>query len=387
MSNMFDYIKWRGDLDFKDSPFNVIDGMIFSQLAGIDYTGLVPGAKTVDELINNRNFLGYDFGDLNGEKYLSSRISIEHVAEYFKENLNDEVKLTNKQKLIIALGTSKRYKNITMGAFIHDTNDEQQKQFSAVTFYLDRRNIFIAFRGTDGSITSWRENFNMVYELPIAGQKDALKYLEIMSKGYFTKIRVGGHSKGGNLALYTGIFSEEKIQKKIVDVYTFDSPGFMNALNEYPGYEAIRDRLHNYIPESSVVGRMLNYPENPVILQTDAAGMRQHSMFHWMLEGKEFVKTGTTDSFSEEMTAVFTKWTDTVPYEERKDKIDEFFDLLAKHEIHSFDEMMNLPVKKKAVLLTDITRLSAENRELLLTLFKDTAMEEGKSRLGLFFNQ
>jgi len=386
MSNMLDYIKWRGDLSFDDSPFNEIDAMIFSQLAGIDYTDVVPGAKTVEQLECNRNFLGYDFGNLNGEKYQTDRISLERVAEIFKERVEDETKLSKKEKLIFALGESDRFKKITMGAFIHDTNDEEQKQFSAVTFFLDRRNIFIAFRGTDGSITSWRENFNMVYQLPMAGQKDALTYIEKMSKGYFSKIRIGGHSKGGNLSLYAAAFSDERIQKKIVDVYCFDAPGFMTPLSEVPGYSAIRGRLHTYIPESSVVGRMLNYPENPVILLTDAAGMRQHSMFHWMLEGKKFISCDGTDSFSEEMTGVFTKWTDNVPLEERKEKIDEFFDLLAKHEIHSFDELINLPVKKKAVLFTDVTRLSAENRELLINLFKDSAMEEGKSRFGLFFN-
>ena len=61
---------------------------------------------------------------------------------------------------------------------------------------------------------------------------------------------LGGHSKGGNLAMYAAI-REQTIQPAITRVYNFDGPGFRPSFYERYDCTAILDRIHTYVPKDS----------------------------------------------------------------------------------------------------------------------------------------
>nr|MCR5272855.1 DUF2974 domain-containing protein [Lachnospiraceae bacterium] len=354
--NMIDYVKWRGDLDFKKSPFNDIDAMILSQLAGIDYTGAVKGFLNVNEL------------DIKN----CEKTTLFEVAKRMKLLKNDLKENDNKSRLLEAVGNSARFKDITASGFIRDTDEIEEKQFSAITFFLPHRMRFVAFRGTDGSIASWKENFNMVYKLPYAGQTDALKYIEKASKGFFVKLMLGGHSKGGNLAMYAAFASDEKIRKKIKRVFSFDGPGFCEELSAFDGCEETEEKTVSYMPESAVVGRMLFCSRKSTVVKSESQGLGQHSMFNWQVEGTEFVNADGTDEFSDKMTGFFEDWLNSVERQKRPAMIAEVFSLLQKHNINGMEDFTHLSVKEYASIGKDILLLSPENKDLLVNIVKES---------------
>ncbi len=363
---MLDYMEWRGDLSFKVSPFNDVDAMILSQLAGVDYTGIVDKAVNVD-LLNPKEM---------------KRVTLREVAKQYKMVLAepnrkvDFEESDNKKLLLDAVGNSVRFGDIEMSAFIRDTDVEAVKQFSAVTFFLPRRVRFIAFRGTDGSVTSWKENFNMAYLLPFPAERDALVYLEKMSKGFFVKTIIGGHSKGGNLALYSGYFSDEKTRKKIKKVYCFDGPGFCEDPETFPGYEDIKEKIVAYIPQSSVVGRILNAEQPAMIVKSNGLGIGTHSMFTWQITGTTFVAENTTDEYSNKTKELLDNWISQVERKERKALIEEVFAVLGKNDIHNAEDFAGLGVKQLPKFIMDVLSLSQPNKELLLSIIKESFSPE-----------
>ena len=42
MADLFDYLKWRGDLSFSVSTFNTIDALILCQLSYINFDDIIP---------------------------------------------------------------------------------------------------------------------------------------------------------------------------------------------------------------------------------------------------------------------------------------------------------------------------------------------------------
>lgn len=42
MSNIVPYLKWRGDIRLPERPFCDVDNLVLSELAYLDFTGIVP---------------------------------------------------------------------------------------------------------------------------------------------------------------------------------------------------------------------------------------------------------------------------------------------------------------------------------------------------------
>ncbi|MBQ4347238.1 MAG: DUF2974 domain-containing protein, partial [Firmicutes bacterium] len=94
----------------------------------------------------------------------------------------------------------------------------------------------MVFRGTDHSLVGWKENFNMSYEDVVPSQRDAMYYLDKMAQEYKGNIRLGGHSKGGNLAIYAAAHCRVKVRERIFAIYNNDGPGINEHEVKNPDY-------------------------------------------------------------------------------------------------------------------------------------------------------
>ena len=197
MSNVCDYIKWRGDLELKDFEFNEIDNLILTRLAYFPF----------EMLINKWE-----------------EISITELSQRFKKADKTKIKVLwpEDNKLIPLLGNSERFGKIIATNFVNKINREQEKQFSAITLLLPDNTIFVSYRGTDDTLIGWKEDFNMSFKSHVASQLDAVEYLNNVASKYENKIRVGGHSKGGNLAVYASIFAKSDVKNRIINIYNND---------------------------------------------------------------------------------------------------------------------------------------------------------------------
>ncbi|MBP3677109.1 MAG: DUF2974 domain-containing protein, partial [Agathobacter sp.] len=195
--NFLTYLKWRGDLSIKDHPFNEIDALILSELAYIHFENIVPG--------------------VGEEGCISIR---EANAKYEKSTVREMFYYKEKENLFDVLAFCPRFADMMLCNYVSTLDEKEQEQFAAVHVNVTPNFTFVAFRGTDSTVVGWREDLNMSFMMPVPAQKSAVEYIEQTAKGLFKKYSFGGHSKGGNLAVYSGVFCNPKLQKKIWD-YSF----------------------------------------------------------------------------------------------------------------------------------------------------------------------
>lgn len=360
MANVFDYIKWRGDLSFEQSPLNEIDALIFCELSYIFFDGIVP------------------------EDSADGYITLAEAAEiFFERNAGrDEISLGEiVPKEIVTLlrvaAASRRFSAIPLSHFVNVVDDETVEQFSAISFYPDGDSVFVAYRGTDDTITGWREDFRMAFLTPVPAQKRAEEYLKRASEDA-ERIVIGGHSKGGNLALWAAMNASDDIAERIEKVYNFDGPGFLDDVWESELYGRIADKISTVIPTGSVVGLLLKHDKNYRVTKSSAKNyLHQHDALTWEVEGTEFVCDEDVAPEVKRTHEIVGKWIYAMEPEDRRAFVEGFFDILCST---SAKTVTDLAENRNAVIKA-FSNLEPETRQALTSGVK-FFLGEGKSAIS-----
>ncbi len=309
------------------------------------------------------------------------------------------------------MAESKRYRNILLSDYINELDYQEIKQFAAITFQLPDNSIYIAFRGTDDTILGWKEDFMMTYMLPIPSQIRAKEYLKQIShkkynrsllytiknrdlktsifsslKQYFNqsfngvKIRLGGHSKGGNLAVYAACNNDERVIKRIIEIYNNDGPGFDIETLKMPEYQNIAKRIKKFVPEGCVFGIMLEYLEEMIVVKSDAKGLMQHNGFTWQIEGTRFVEIESINQDSQAMDTAFKIWLSKVDKETRKNAVDSIFNIIEAAKIEKINDFSEKTFTHLITALKELKNMDSESRNALIHFFKTLLVENNNSR-------
>ena len=213
MSNILDYVDWRGDLSYQVAPFNDIDNLIYTQLSYALWDGIL--SSSFDEEVT--------LSDAVEEFFRSERDRLQQEDGFFSSD--------DMLKLMRAIQHAERYKNNKLFGYVSQIDVSSAKQFSAMCFALEDGTIYVAYRGTDNTMVGWREDFNLSFMYTIPSQHLALNYLhDVAIHREKTMLRVGGHSKGGNFAVYASAFCDPLIAGRILEVYNHDGPGFRDEI-------------------------------------------------------------------------------------------------------------------------------------------------------------
>ena len=223
MADVFDYLAWRGELTLAQSPFNCVDALILSVLAYMSFGDAAPGGEAVE--------LG------TAAQALLARGEGEPGAR----NGTD-------RRLLEALAGSARFCGMRLLACEECVDPRREMQFGAFTALTGDGAVFVAYRGTDNTLVGWKEDLNMSFAPVVAGQRRAVQYLERAAGMAPGPLRLGGHSKGGNLAVYAGAFCAPETQARIEAVFNNDGPGFAPEVLEAGGYRNILPRVFSSTP-------------------------------------------------------------------------------------------------------------------------------------------
>lgn len=310
MASMLDYIAWRGDLSFSSSAPNEVDALIFSTLSYIPFRGSVERNPEKPVLLWQAAREFFDIPDPEGY-----------------------IRTQNDLELLKAAGESQRFGNIRIAEYRKIFIKERDTQFAAVTFLLDDGSIFISFRGTDNTLVGWKEDFSMCFRREIPSQKLAKQYLQDVLMDHSGPVRVSGHSKGGNVAVYAVSQSVPVIRERILEVYNQDGPGFSEAFLEDPGYRQILPILHTQVPQSSVIGMILNRAEPIAIVKSNQSGIMQHDPFSWEVQGNRLVAVDSLSGNSIFLQLTIKNWLLGMDMETRVRMVDMLFDLLTSGDV------------------------------------------------------
>ena len=273
MANILDYLDWRGDLTLAERGFNEVDNLLMAELCFLDFSGIVPADFSAPAPLPEA-MRAYD--RLRPQETMGVLVP-EQIPELGRK-----------------MAASRRFSDLTLCGYVSRIDEETQTQFSALTLLLPDKTAYIAFRGTDDTIVGWKEDFNLAFLPVVPAQRMAAAYLRAAAQALPSQpLRVGGHSKGGNLAVYSAVFCGESVQNQLMRVYNNDGPGFRTSLLGLPEHKNVADKITTILPESSVVGMLLEHEERYEVVRSTQSGLWQHDGFSWQVRGEQFPGTPT----------------------------------------------------------------------------------------------
>lgn len=369
MANMVDYIKWRGDLSIERVRYCEVDALILAFLSYLPYKGIVPerfsdGAVTLSEALDA----------------LLNAAPVSAQAEAAADNA----------QLLTLCRDSERLGPIGITGFVEKFSGAEQEQFSASTALLSDGTLAISYRGTDGSLVGWKENFNMAFAPSVPAQRDAVEYLVDAARYFDRPIRLGGHSKGGNLAVYAAAFCPESVLSRIIEVCNFDGPGFNEQLASSGRLEQLEGRVRTYLPESSIVGVLLEQARHFIVVESTAVGgIAQHDVRTWKVMRDHFITLDALSGSSLLIDETLKNWTERMPPEKRKQVIDAVYSVLSAAGDQPVEALLSgknaLPILAATLGMDAQTRLSVLEAFGLLAQSFNQALPDwlaGRTELG-----
>lgn len=358
MSNMLDYLKWRGDLTFSVDPFNEVDNLIFSILSYNDFDKIVPSL---------------------GE---TASIKFCEAAKIFKEtkNIDGIIELPFLREipnLLEQAARSKRFKDIELSNYIDKVNIESVKQFSAVVFKVTKDLHIIAYRGTDDSLIGWKEDLQMSFLEEVQSQKESVLYTQKVMEMIDSDFILVGHSKGGNLGVFAGSFIDNKFKSRIKAIYNNDGPGFQPKVIDSQGYKDILSKTITYLPESSIIGMLLEHGGDYEVVKSSGLAILQHNPFIWEIEGSKFIRKDGLTRESLNINKTIRAWITQLTHEERSDFVESLFEILQKSGAKTIAELNNEKLLMAEAMIKAYGKMDKSTKEHLKTTI-DLFFKEGK---------
>jgi len=310
MSSIIDYLLWRGDVPLTACPLNGVDGLILAQMSYFHWE------------------LG--LGDRESATLRSLRPLMEDAP--FTGGMSEE----NDRRLLALTSASSRFGEMRVGDYVHEFEQSIDKQFAAVTFALPDDTLFLSFRGTDGTLVGWKEDFNMAFSTPVPSQERAREYLNAVAASDPRPLRLAGHSKGGNLAVYAAATADAAVRGRILGIYSYDGPGLSDKIDSATLYDRISGRLRSFVPQSSLVGMLLSYYKEYTVVESDSFGVLQHNPYYWHVLGPAFVSLDARTRSSAYIENVVRKWLSGIDEDERRTLVDALFEVLSATDAESF---------------------------------------------------
>lgn len=366
MGNIIDYIREYGEYSLLERPFGDVDSLALAQFAYLKLEGVIPppaerpGGVTIGEI-----------GRLEQKEEIFADL-------FFAQE---------QHALFEAMRMSRRFQTMRIVHCVNRIDLREQSQFSAVTLLLEDNSVYIAFRGTDETVVGWKEDFRMACEAPVPSQELARAYLDEAGACCPGPLLVGGHSKGGNLAVFAAMFCREEVRRRIRRIYSLDGPGFLPRLRDEEAYRGIRERIRKIVPHSSVVGMLLEDTGAYETVESSSFGLLQHNAFSWLIREGKFVKVKDVYQGTKTVLEVLNRFILSVPKAEREVLIDDLFGILeaaGKEKLTEISDHRKMALRRMGAAFWGMEREKRRDMlraaRMLLTAGRETMAEHRRRR-------
>lgn len=347
MGNIMDYISWRGDLSFEQSQFNEVDNLI---LACFSYVNLDGISAVIKQKGIGLKKLTKEFMKLHTMKELEADKSFIRLAPF----------------MMMEMAKSVRFGKCVVRNYVNDIVTEAEQQFAAMEIVLEDGTSYVSFRGTDDTIIGWKEDFNLSTGV-VPAQKRAIEYLQKISEHTDGMLRVGGHSKGGNLAIYGSVMCKSA-HEKILEIYSNDGPGFSREFQELPETKEMMPKIIRIIPEYSIIGTLLEHEKEPVIVASSSKGLLQHDAFSWEVQGPALVRRDSLNKTALRFIEILHKWIDGMDTEQKRLLIEDLFATLQASGYENLSEVQSGELKSLAAMVKRVEKFAPESRGMMQEL-------------------
>ncbi len=365
MGNALDYVLWKGDMPFSNEEFNEIDMLLFSELVyapienySRDFSAEACEGPTLLSILKTVY-----------PKPLPKRTSYVFKPRY---------------DLWCMMENHRRFAEVHLDRFVSNFEPEHDKQFAAAVFgcIIGGKKVgLVSYRGTDATVTGWKEDFDMAYKSPIPAQSDATTFLDSVLLSGYDVIHVCGHSKGGNLAMYASAYC--KSPDRISEIYNFDGPGLSDEILESEIWGKVRSNVKSYIPESSVIGMLLGHCSKPVIVKSNSKSIMQHNPFYWHVAGSSFIRSGDTTFSSRFLDGTLHEFLKSCTLEQKELLVKTTFELIEVSEAVRVHDIAKGLITHLPQLKRTISSISQDDRKVIAEVMRILAGSGGRTALQL----
>lgn len=354
---VMDYLRWRGDLTFAQDGFNEVDDLVLC-------------------IISYLNFRRFD--DLRTTDPARA-VALPDVAARLTEE-DEQLGLSELDyiPLMRLAAETERFRDVRMFGFTHEWDEAKEMQFDAVSYLLPDDTLLVSFMGTDTSLVGWKEDFNMSFLTAVPAQERATAYtVEMAAACPDRKLRIAGHSKGGNLAAWAAIHIPAQLQEqRLLDAYNNDGPGFSHDMVDSDAYRRVADKLHTYIPESSIVGVLLEHAEDYAVIDSSNRSVMQHEPMSWSVLGPRFVHLGQRSQMGKLSDDVLRQWIGSMTPQEREQFSGALFDVLSlSGKARTLDDLRTGGLAGGAALLKQYSGADEQDKKIIAEIFRRLAVD------------
>ena len=340
MANMVDYLAWRGDVPLEATPWNEIDGLLIATLSYLNFHGgRDPKGWTLEEM---------------------ARIDLLQEG-----NSNS---FANRKKVFEAMAAGERFRGCRLHHAIALTDAEIGMQFSALCLDLPDGTTCVAFRGTDNTLIGWREDFDMAYTTRVPAQEAAILYLGRAAALSKRPLRLAGHSKGGNLAVYAATYAKKSVQERIESIWSYDGPGMNRETSQTEEYQRIRGKIRSFVPQTSIIGMLMDYYEPYTVVRSTASGISQHDPMSWQVYGPKFETVPTLDKMAIVTRDTLHDWLRNSLPEQRAAFVDALFSMAESTKATRMSELTGEKLKTLLTMVGNRKDVDPETRRVFTRL-------------------
>ena len=337
MGNIMDYLDWRGDITFEQSPFNEVDNVILAQLAYVNFRDIIPSPE------EKRSITLKEASQMFFDMYTENELK------------QDKSFISEAPFLMKKAAASKRFGNLILSTYV-------------------------VFRGTDDTLVGWKEDFNMSFIMPVPSQEAAVEYINSTCQYIRGRLYIGGHSKGGNLAIYSAVKCSERVRKKIDCVYNNDGPGFDVNMIKSAKYQAMLPLIKSIVPENSIVGMLLEHDEDYIIVKSSQSGLMQHDAMSWQVLGAFLVKAKKLSAQSRRLNKALSSWINSVDNERREEFVETLFGLLYASGAKNLSDVSADRLRSTREVIRQYAGLDKDSRTLIKNMLLSLTDKISKAR-------
>lgn len=345
MAHLIDYLEKVENLTFDQEPLNILDKVCINEIGYLTYEKWLTASD------------------------LKKPINLHDFAEGKELNPDYSFMVTKERvELAEAMVRSRRFASMSLSNYRSVLDKEVEKQFAAMIFSLPELDYHqLVFRGTDDSVIGWKEDFQLTYSREIPAHRSAMTFLEDHLPNLSGRITVSGHSKGGNLALYSAVQSSTALREKIAELLLLDSPGLMKSLLDKPSYQELKAKITVIRPQDSVVGVMLYWDRPAQLVAAEGIGFAQHNALTWEVDlaANDFAYEDQPTELSQRLEETFQEWIETLPNQELKQVCDLVFDTILDSGIESLDDIGIQALPQIGQMLQEFGNLSDKQKKVL----------------------
>jgi hypothetical protein len=205
----------------------------------------------------------------------------------------------------------------------------------------------------------------MIYTEVIPAQREAVKYLDEVTAHFRGPFHIGGHSKGGNLAVYAAAFCESRLLHRFRCIYCNDGPGFHQTIIENSAYKRIMPRIVSFIPTCSIVGLLFEHGNTHAVVESAEKGLLQHNPFSWRIKRDMFIESRAVNIQSRRISKALMNWLSCMDDRRRRLFTGALFDVLNEAGVSSINDLTRDWLTYSAKIIKAITGYDKETRDML----------------------